>query len=72
MRRLTLSDAAVAVYREGGPRAFFRGNGANVVKVIPETVWTGELNENPTHFSVHAAHVPSHVITLHCIQSHKI
>jgi hypothetical protein len=35
--RLTLSDAAKAVYREGGPRAFFRGNGANVVKVIPET-----------------------------------
>ena len=25
------------MYREGGPRAFFRGNGANVIKVIPET-----------------------------------
>ena len=36
-RRVTIGIATRAVYAEGGVRAFFRGNGANVLKVVPET-----------------------------------
>jgi len=32
-----LWPTCVDIYREGGLRAFFRGNGANVAKVVPET-----------------------------------
>ena len=35
--RVTLASAARAVWRDGGWAAFWRGNGANVAKVVPET-----------------------------------
>lgn len=37
MPRVTLASAARAVWREGGWAAFWRGNAANVAKVVPET-----------------------------------
>jgi solute carrier family 25 phosphate transporter 23/24/25/41 len=35
--RVTLASAARAVWSDGGWAAFWRGNGANVAKVVPET-----------------------------------
>lgn len=32
-----IGEAVASLYRDGGPRTFFAGNGLNVVKIMPET-----------------------------------
>ncbi|KAF0852449.1 mitochondrial solute carrier family 25 (mitochondrial phosphate transporter) member 23/24/25/41 [Andalucia godoyi] len=63
-RKIGVAQGLRMIYQEGGFRAFFRGNGTNVTKIIPESAIKFFVYEHVKSMFVHAHNVRNSAVFL--------